>query len=116
MAARPNRLKGVAMQDAIVTDRLTKYYGGRRVVDNLNLRVPRGTVYGFLGRNGAGKSTTFKMLVGLVHPDCGQARLLGEDAFNLSTETRGRVAYLAEGHPLYTWMTVAEAVAFTRAF
>ncbi|HLJ93767.1 MAG TPA: ATP-binding cassette domain-containing protein [Gemmataceae bacterium] len=48
------------MEDAIRTDRLTKHYGGRRVVDNLDLPVPRGSVYGLLGRNGAGKSTTLE--------------------------------------------------------
>jgi ABC-2 type transport system ATP-binding protein len=104
------------MQDAIKTHRLTKYYGGRRVVDNLNLRVPHGSVYGFLGRNGAGKSTTLKMLVGLAQPDFGTAELLGQDVSSLSSETKGRIAYLAEGHPLYTSMTIAQAVAFTRAF
>jgi ABC-2 type transport system ATP-binding protein len=104
------------MADAILTRRLTKYYGGRKVVDDLNLRVPAGCVYGLLGRNGAGKSTTLKMLAGLVHPDCGGFALLGEDGATLSTRTRGRIAYLAEGHPLYGWMTVGQAVAFTRAF
>jgi ABC-2 type transport system ATP-binding protein len=104
------------MHDAIVTERLTKFYAGRKVVDQLNLRVPLGTVYGLLGRNGAGKSTTLKMLVGLVHPDRGRAQLLGDDVATLSPATRGRVAYLAEGHPLYRWMTVRQAVTFTRAF
>src|SRR5262252_2367970 len=99
--------------DAIRTDRLTKYYGGRKVVEDLCLRVPEGCVYGLLGRNGAGKSTTLKMLVGLVHPDHGHFELLGEDGAALSTRTRGRIAYLAEGHPLYGWMTVGQAVAFT---
>jgi ABC-2 type transport system ATP-binding protein len=56
------------------------------------------------------------MLVGLVHPDHGSFELLGEDGASLSTATRGRIAYLAEGHPLYGWMTIAQAVAFTRAF
>jgi ABC-2 type transport system ATP-binding protein len=102
--------------DAIRTHRLTKYYGGRKVVDALDLRVPRGTVYGLLGRNGAGKSTTLKMLAGMVRPDSGWAELLGEDAHRLSPATRARVAYLAEGHPLYTWMTVRDAVAFTVSF
>jgi ABC-2 type transport system ATP-binding protein len=102
--------------DAIRTYRLTKYYGGRKVVDTLDLRVPRGTVYGLLGRNGAGKSTTLKMLAGMVHPDSGRAELLGEDVAHLSPATRARIAYLAEGHPLYTWMTVRDAVAFTIAF
>jgi ABC-2 type transport system ATP-binding protein len=104
------------MDDAIRTYRLTKYYGGRRVVDGLDLRVPRGAVYGLLGRNGAGKSTTLKMLAGMVHPDHGRAELLGEDVAALSPATRARIAYLAEGHPLYTWMTVREAVAFATSF
>src|SRR5947209_11977775 len=104
------------MADAIVTERLTKFYGRHKVVDNLSLRVPAGCVYGLLGRNGAGKSTTLKMLVGMVHPDYGRFELLGEDGATFSTQTRGRIAYLAEGHPLYGWMTVGQAVAFTRAF
>jgi len=104
------------MADAIVTERLTKYYGNKKVVDNLNLRVPAGCVYGLLGRNGAGKSTTLKMLVGLVHANYGRATLLGEDAESLSSRTRGRIAFLAEGHPLYEWMTIGQAAAFTLAF
>src|SRR5215471_1768307 len=104
------------MADAIVTERLTKSYSGRRVVDNLSLRVPEGTVYGLLGRNGAGKSTTLKMLVGMVHPDYGRWELLGEDGAALPPRTRARVAFLAEGHPLYHWMTVGQALAFARAF
>lgn len=106
----------IPVDDAIVTNRLTKHYHGRRVVDTLNLRVPRGSVYGLLGRNGAGKSTVIKMLMGMVRPDYGTARLLGEESDHLSNATRGRIAYLAEGHPLYGWMTIDEAVRFTRAF
>ncbi len=102
--------------DAISIDRLTKHYGTRRVVDVVNLRVPTGCVYGFLGRNGAGKSTLIKMLLGMVQPDAGHATLLGEDIRQLQPATRARIAYLAEGHPLYRWMTVAEAVRFTRRF
>src|SRR3954451_13916383 len=104
------------MEDAIRTYRLTKYYGGRKVVDNLDLRVPRGTVYGLLGRNGAGKSTALKMLAGMGRPDSGRAELLGEEVANLTPATRARIAYLAEGHPLYPWMTVRQALAFAAAF
>src|SRR5262249_14324490 len=112
------RMKGgqTVMDDAIRTYRLTKRYGGRKVVDNLDLRVPRGTVYGLLGRNGAGKSTTLKMITGMVRPDHGRVELLGADVDTLSTAARARIAYLAEGHPLYTGMTVREAVAFTTSF
>ncbi len=101
---------------AIETHRLTKHYGKKRVVDCLQLRVEQGQVYGFLGRNGAGKSTTIKMLMGMVRPDSGEASLLGESVATLRPETRQRIAYIAEGHPLYNWMTIGEAVRFTRAF
>ena len=104
------------MSNAIVTERLTKYYGRQRVVDDLSLRVPYGTVYGLLGRNGAGKSTTIKMLLGLVHPDRGRSELLSEDSAALSPAVRARIAYLAEGHPLYRWMTVGQAARFSRSF
>jgi ABC-2 type transport system ATP-binding protein len=104
------------MSDAIVIDHLTKHYGPRRVVDSVNLQVPTGCVYGFLGRNGAGKSTLIKMLLGMVQPDAGRAELLGEDSTQLTPATRARVAYLAEGHPLYRWMTVAQAARFAKGF
>jgi ABC-2 type transport system ATP-binding protein len=104
------------MSDAIVTERLTKHYGNRRVVDSFSLRVPQGSVYGLLGRNGAGKSTVIKMLMGMVRPDAGRATLLGEDAANLPNASRARIAYLAEGHPLYGWMTIDDTVQFTRSF
>jgi ABC-2 type transport system ATP-binding protein len=104
------------MPDVIVTHRLTKFYDRRPAVDSLSLHVPQGTVYGLLGRNAAGKSTAIKMLLGMVHPDCGRAELFGEDSARLRPETRARIAYLAEGHPLYRWMTVGEMVRFSRAF
>jgi ABC-2 type transport system ATP-binding protein len=104
------------MSDVIITHRLTKHYSNKRVVDCLNLRVPKGCVYGLLGRNGAGKSTVIKMLLGMIHADSGRAELLGEPCDSLRSETRARIAYLAEGHPLYGWMTIGEAVRFTRPF
>jgi ABC-2 type transport system ATP-binding protein len=104
------------MDDAISTHRLTKYYGSRKVVDSLNLQVPRGAVYALLGRNGAGKSTTLKMLTGMIRPDAGRIELLGESLDTLAPNKRARIAYLAEGHPLYTWMTIKQAVDFTLSF
>lgn len=101
---------------AIETRGLTKYYGGRPVVHALDLKVPAGTVYGFLGRNGAGKSTTIRMLTGMVAPDFGEARVLGEPAAELAPATRARIAYIAENHPLYGWMTIDGIEAFTRPF
>lgn len=102
--------------DVVRTNRLTKSYGDKFVVDSLNLRVEQGQVYGFLGRNGAGKSTTIKMLLGMVRPDYGEAELLGEKMAEMSPRTRERIAYIAEGHPLYNWMTIGEAIRFTQSF
>jgi ABC-2 type transport system ATP-binding protein len=104
------------MPDVITTHRLTKYYGQKCVVDSVNLHIPQGSVYGLLGRNGAGKSTIIKMLLGMVRPSYGRAELFGEDAAELKPQTRARIAYLAEGHPLYRWMKIADAVQFTRSF
>ena len=104
------------MPDVIRTHRLTKYYGRNCVVDSVDLRVSQGSVYGLLGRNGAGKTTIIKMLLGLVQPNYGRVELLGEDIGRLQPRTRGRIAYLAEGHPLYRWMTITEAMRFTRSF
>jgi len=101
---------------ALRTHRLTKHYGNKRVVDSVNLHVEQGQVYGFLGRNGAGKSTTIKMLLGMVQPDYGEVELLGEKVSELNPKTRERIAYIAEGHPLYNWMTIGEAIRFTQAF
>ena len=94
------------MENVISTDRLTKFYGDRRAVDALSLNVPEGCVYALLGRNGAGKSTTIRMLTGIVQPDFGSARMFGEDIANLSPETKASIAWAAEGHPLYRWMRV----------
>ena len=104
------------MPDAISTSGLTKYYGQRCVVNSLDLRVPTGSVYGLLGRNGSGKSTTLKMLLGFVKPDRGTASLLGDDAATMSPATKAKIAYIAEGHPFVRWMTIDEAVRFTRSF
>lgn len=101
---------------AIETRGLTKYYGGRPVVNALDLRIPVGCVYGFLGRNGAGKSTTIRMLTGMVHPDAGEATLLGENVAGLSPAARARIAYIAEGHPLYGGLTIDALEQLTRPF
>ena len=84
---------------AVFTDHLTRSYDGQRVVDNLNLAIPRGTVYGLLGRNGAGKSTTIRMLTGMVQPDSGNAWLLGENVAGMKPQHREKVGYIAENHP-----------------
>jgi ABC-2 type transport system ATP-binding protein len=105
------------MSEIVIETRgLTRYFGSRKVVESLDLAIPRGSVYGFLGRNGAGKSTTIRMLLGLVEPTRGTATVLGEPSTHLSPQTRARIGYLAEGHHVYGWMTVRESGKFQAAF
>ena len=96
----------------IQTTGLTRCYGPRTVVSDLDLAVPRGCVFGFLGRNGSGKTTTIRMLLGLLPPTRGEARVLGEDSRDLSETARARIGYMAEGHPVYEWMRVGECGRF----
>jgi ABC-2 type transport system ATP-binding protein len=100
----------------IELDRLTKYYGKRRITHDVSLSVPRGCIYGFLGRNGMGKTTSIRIFLGLEEATRGTARVLGEDSRNLRPETRARIGYLPEGHHVYGWMTVKECGAFQAAY
>jgi len=101
---------------AITTDGLVKRYPQVRAVDGLTLRVPRGSVYGFLGRNGAGKTTTIKLLLGLTRPTAGSARVLDLDSRGDRVAILQRVGYVSENKKLYEWMTAAELLRFTRGF
>ena len=108
------------MNAALVIDtkELTKRYGAFEVVQSLNLAVEKGRITGFLGRNGAGKSTTIRMLLGITHPSSGAGTVLGRaiDDPKQSVEMRRHVAYVAEDKQLYSWATVSEMIAFTRSF
>jgi ABC-2 type transport system ATP-binding protein len=82
---------------AIATSGLTKRFRSRAVVDGLDLEVPRGSVFGFLGPNGSGKTTTIRMLLGLVAPSAGEARVLGERMPDRGASVLPRVGALVEG-------------------
>ncbi len=102
----------------IDTSALTKRYRDVEAVRQLDLRVGAGRITGFLGRNGAGKSSTIKMLLGMSHPTSGTAHLLGRpiDDVRASRDARRHVAYVAEDKQTYAYMTVAQMIAFTRSF
>lgn len=105
------------MTDYVIqTCGLTRYFGAKQVVLPLDIAVPRGSIFAFLGRNGAGKSTTIRMLLGLLEPTRGTATILGEDSLHLPPAVRARVGYLAEGHHVYGWMTVRECERFQSSF
>jgi ABC-2 type transport system ATP-binding protein len=104
-------------EDTVIQTRgLTKYFGAKAAVYELNLEVPRGCVFAFLGRNGSGKTTTIRMLMGLVPPTRGTGRILGHDIRALTPEIRARIGYLTEEHQLYGWMTVRESGGFQSRF
>lgn len=102
----------------VETRGLTKRYGTVEAVRDLSLEVERRHITGFLGRNGAGKSTTIKMLLGMIRPTAGAGRVLGYDIADpmQSLEIRRRIAYVGEDKGLYGYMTVAELIRFTRSF
>ena len=100
----------------IEIDHLTKFYGTREIVRDLCLTVPPGSIYGFLGRNGMGKTTTIRILLGIEEPTRGGTRVFGEDSSRLSPATRARIGYLPEGHYVYGWMTVRECGRFQASF
>ena len=86
--------------NVIEVEHLVKYFGGRCVLDGIDLTVPRGCIYGLLGRNGSGKTTMIRILLGLEPPTRGRTALLGQDSTRLSAQTHGRIGYVAEGHNL----------------
>ena len=98
------------------TQGLTKYYGNSLAVDHMDLKIPRGCICGFVGRNGAGKTTAIKMMLGLLRPTAGSSRLLGCDSSELTPEIRQRIGYVTEGHRLFRWMSIAGLEKFQRAF
>jgi len=95
---------------------LTKYYGSTLALDHMNLQIPQGCICGFVGRNGAGKTTAIKLMLGLLRPTAGSSRLLGCDSQQLEPAIRQRIGYVTEGHRLFRWMSINELEKFQRAF
>lgn len=96
--------------------KVSKTYPGKKAVDRLSLTVPRGSIYALLGDNGAGKSTTIKILNGLTPPDQGWAKVLGHDAWADAWELRQHIGYVPERPKFYDWMTVSDIGWFTSGF
>jgi len=106
------------MAAVIETIELKKNYGKHEAVRGLTLSVHAGSVCAFLGQNGAGKSSTIKMLLGMIHPTSGSGSILGHriDKERESLLIRQKVAFVAEDKRLYDYMSVSQIIHFTRSF
>jgi len=91
---------------------LTKKFGGRTVVDHVDLDVQKGEIVGFLGPNGSGKTTTIRMICGLLRPDGGEGTALGLDIVRQAEEIKRQVGYMTQRFSLYEDLTIEENLAF----
>lgn len=100
-----------ATETAINVHNLTRRFGDFTAVDNISFEVAPGEVFGFLGANGAGKTTAIKMLIGLLAPTSGEARVAGLDVVKQTEEVRRRIGYMSQKFSLYEDLTVLENIA-----
>lgn len=96
----------------IEVSNLTHRYGRRAIYEDLNFSVGEGRIFGLLGKNGVGKTTLIKLLMGFLRPTSGTCRVLGDDSFDLSPATKARVGLLFEGHLAYDFLTIEQAERF----
>jgi ABC-2 type transport system ATP-binding protein len=99
-------------EPAISVTGLVKAFGGRRVVDDVSLSVETGEIAGFLGPNGSGKTTTIRLLCGLLTPDAGQGRVLGRDILTESAAIKREVGYMTQRFSFYEDLTIEENLRF----
>lgn len=102
------------MKDDLVIDvkGLTKLFGTRKVVNNVDMQVARGEIYGFLGPNGSGKTTTIRLLCGLLTPDAGTGTCLGYDILTESPKIKLEVGYMTQKFSLYEDLSIRENLDF----
>jgi len=100
----------------VVSEGLCKSFSSQQVLKGVDMAIPAGAVVGLVGTNGSGKSTLIKCLLGLLKPTRGKATLFGEDPWNLSTKSKGKLGYVPQVVQLYPWMRVEQIVAYTSAF
>ncbi len=102
------------IEDPVIDVRgLTKRFGGRKVVDSVDLKVNQGRICGFLGPNGSGKTTTLRMICGLIIPDAGEGMVLGLDLRRQRTAIKGQIGYMTQKFGLFSDLTIRENLEFT---
>ena len=100
------------MQSAITADKLTKRFGDFTAVNQISFEVKKGEIFGFLGANGAGKTTAIRMLNGLSRPTSGQASVAGFDVYRNTEKIKRRIGYMSQKFSLYEDLTVRENIQF----
>jgi len=95
-------------ESSIVVENLTRKFGEFTAVNNISFEVKKGEIFGFLGANGAGKTTAIRMLCGLLLPTSGSARIMGKDIRTQSKEIRKQIGYMSQKFSLYEDLTVIE--------
>lgn len=105
-------MSGATADLAISVKGLTKRFGDKTVVDGFDMDVPKGAIYGFLGPNGSGKTTTIRMMCGLLTPDGGGGTCLGFDILRQSRQIKERVGYMTQRFSLYEDLTIRENLDF----
>jgi len=97
---------------AMTCRKLTKRFGGFTAVDGLTFEVDRGEIFGFLGANGAGKTTAMRILCGLSHPTSGEATVAGLDVYRQAEQIKANIGYMSQRFSLYENLTVVENITF----
>lgn len=98
----------------IETEGLDLWYGRKKALNQLSLRIPHGRIHAIVGANGAGKSSLFRILLGIQSPSGGRARILGHDCTTLTERERARIGFVNEEHSLPSWLRVGELVSMQR--
>src|SRR5256885_6151004 len=116
MIASPSPLEAPPAASPIQIQGLTKLYGRRVALSGVDLDIPAGSVVGLLGKNGEGKTTLLKCMLGLIKPNSGSVQILGKPAWELDAATKARIGYVPQVISLYPWMRVRALMAYVAAF
>jgi ABC-2 type transport system ATP-binding protein len=104
------------MNKILQTIQLSKRFGRNVVLDQMDMSVPEGSIYGLLGQNGSGKSTTLQILMNMHRPTSGHAEIFGHDARRITAKDFMQIGYVAESQEMPDWMTVGSLMAYLRPF
>jgi len=100
------------METSILTENLTKKFGNFTAVNQISFQVAKGEIFGFLGANGAGKTTAMRMLCGLLHPSSGEATIAGYDVYRETENIKRNIGYMSQKFSLYEDLTIRENISF----